>query len=464
MQSKTINLLNGHVYKNLFFFSLPIVIAQLLDGLYMIFDSYFLGVVDNQPATVAVGTVSVIIGLVNFVVVGIGSGGTFLLGQYYGAKDQEGINKTLKNVIYIFLFITSLIMIIIFSCFYPILGLFNIPAESLVSARDYLLIIAGSMPLYCLVILFSCVLRGFGNSNLPLFISGTAAVLRIILDFVFVFYTDLGAIGIGLSTVIALGVSSILGFIFVRRFRKFIDFSIKDGKFDMITVKRIIKYGMPIALSSLYSQVCSMIMASLVNKLGIEYSSAFVISNNISNFIYNGMYGVAMAVMSTTAICLGAKDINLAKKYLRVGYLYSFFVVALLVGGGYPLLPIILRSFSTSALTMEYALERMYIVALDFIICIWLLPMIYLFLGSGRSMENMWFNFVSMIGIRLPLVFILEPLYLTNGYIYTLSIPVSSLLTLVLCIVYFYSNKWTVLKRMPFMEDILNKESEKHQA
>ncbi len=460
METKSIDFLNGNPYKSLLKFAIPIIIAQILDGLYLIFDSYLVGVLGDQSATVGIGSVSNIIILVNFLFVGLGSGGTFLLGQYVGAKSKNGIKKTLKNLIVLFSIVTVLVMIVIFALYDPFLKLLNLSGDAYIAGKNYLFVIVGTLPLYSLNLLLVCILRGFGNSRVPLFISGSAAILRIIFDVIFVYCTNLSTIGIGLSSALSLFISCVVGIYFVWRSKDTIDFSgFFKSSIDTTTFWRIIKYGLPIAGYNFFPQIVGIYTSSISNKLGNIAATSyiptgFVLADKFSNLLYFAEYGVSMALLTAVATCLGALDVKKTWKYLRISYLYTAILILIMSAICYPLFPYIFKAYGASQEAIDFALGRLYIIGFDCLLCIFILPLSYLFMGSGRSVIIMIFNLFTMLGVRLPMMIWMDVSNISNPYLLTLPMPVSTAVTTILSIIYLYSKKWTVLKKLPVIEDI----------
>ena len=95
-----VKLTEGVIWKQLLLFFFPIVLGTFFQQLYNTADVVVVGQFVGKEALAAVGGSSGQI--VNFVVgffVGLSSGATVIIAQFYGAHDREELNKTLHTAL-----------------------------------------------------------------------------------------------------------------------------------------------------------------------------------------------------------------------------------------------------------------------------------------------------------------------------------------------------------------------------
>lgn len=78
-----------NVFKALLYFTVPLIISGLLQQLYYITDSIIVGNLIGEDALAAVGVSAPVINVFIFIIIGMVSGYTILISQYYGAKEYR---------------------------------------------------------------------------------------------------------------------------------------------------------------------------------------------------------------------------------------------------------------------------------------------------------------------------------------------------------------------------------------
>ena len=101
------DLTEGKPAKLIFNFATPMLIGNVFQQVYNITDSIIVGKFLGKEALAAVGASFPLIFLLISFIIGIATGSTILIAQYFGAKDFEKIRKTI-DTLYIFLFFAAL--------------------------------------------------------------------------------------------------------------------------------------------------------------------------------------------------------------------------------------------------------------------------------------------------------------------------------------------------------------------
>lgn len=184
METRKNALTTGPIYKPLIRFMLPVMLASLLQAMYGAVDLIVIGRFESpqvvQSATAAVGTGSMIMTLLTYVISGLTMGATVTLGTHIGAKDREGASRTVGSTICIFSFF-ALLMTVILYAFAPVFArLMNAPSVEL--TVTYLRICAVGVVFITAYNAISGLLRGIGNAKLPLVFVSIACITNIVLD------------------------------------------------------------------------------------------------------------------------------------------------------------------------------------------------------------------------------------------------------------------------------------------
>ena len=184
-------------------FATPMLLGNVFQQLYNVTDSIIVGKFLGKEALAAVGASFPLIFMLVSFIIGIASGSTIIIAQYFGAKDMVKVRRSIDTM-YIFLFFASLLVGILGIVFSePIFRLIRLPEEVIPQAALY-------MQVYFTGILFffgfngtSAVLRGLGDSKTPLYFLIISTLTNIVFDLLFVVVFGWGIAGAALATVLS---------------------------------------------------------------------------------------------------------------------------------------------------------------------------------------------------------------------------------------------------------------------
>lgn len=81
----------GVIWKQLLFFFFPILLGSFFQQMYNTVDTIIVGRFVGTRALAAVGSTSALLNLMNGFFIGLSTGATVLLSQFYGAKSKQGV-------------------------------------------------------------------------------------------------------------------------------------------------------------------------------------------------------------------------------------------------------------------------------------------------------------------------------------------------------------------------------------
>ena len=203
------DLIKGNITKGLFLFALPMIAGNLLQQFYNIADTLIVAQVLGKNALAALGSAYTLMTFLTSVFLGLSMGAGALFSIYLGKKDKESLKCAVVHALGLILCITLLVNIGIYLFLDPILQFLQIPKELYMMMREYLIIIFAGLIATSLYNFFACLLRALGNSVIPLYFLGTAALLNIGLDLLFVLVFQWGIAGAAIATIIAQYLSGI---------------------------------------------------------------------------------------------------------------------------------------------------------------------------------------------------------------------------------------------------------------
>ncbi len=228
----------GKESKLILLFALPMLLGNVFQQLYNIIDSIIVGQYIGKEALAAVGASFPVFFVLISLIIGVSSGSTIIISQYFGAKQFDKIKRAIDTM-FIIIFISSLgVSVIGISFSHFIFDLMKLPEEVMADAIIYFNILMGGV-----IMLFgyngtAAILRGLGDSKTPLYFLIISTILNIFLVILFVVVFKWGIAGAAIATVISQGVSFLLAVFYLNRFHAIINFSFKIWYLIKISLKR----------------------------------------------------------------------------------------------------------------------------------------------------------------------------------------------------------------------------------
>ena len=130
----------GKPMTNIVQFSIPLLIGNLAQQLYATVDSIVVGHYVGDGALAAVGASGPIINMLIVLFVGIATGAGIMVSQYFGAKQQEQLSKTMGNCVTLTFLAGTLMTIVGVLLTRPVMALLNTPDDIYEMACTYMMI------------------------------------------------------------------------------------------------------------------------------------------------------------------------------------------------------------------------------------------------------------------------------------------------------------------------------------
>lgn len=186
--TKTNDLTQGGITGTMLRFAVPMILGNLLQQCYNIADTFIVGHYLGADALAAVGSAYTLMVFITSVFIGLcmGSGAVFSL--QYGAKDYEGMKRSLVSSLVLTGGITLILNIAVLTGIHPIIRLLQTPAEIEGLMFDYLFIIFLGIISTFIYNYYAYLLRALGNSIVPLYFLAVSVVLNIVLDLILFWY------------------------------------------------------------------------------------------------------------------------------------------------------------------------------------------------------------------------------------------------------------------------------------
>ena len=241
----------GVIWKQLLLFFFPILFGTFFQQLYNTADAVIVGRFVGKEALAAVGgpTGTLINLLVGFFV-GLSSGATVIISQFYGAKQPDRVSRAVHTSI-AFSIVGGIVLMVIGVAGAPwALSAMGTPDDILNHAvlymRIYFLGVIGNL----IYNMGAGILRAIGDSKRPLYFLIASCFTNIVLDIVFVVFLHMGVMGAALATIISQLISAVLVIIVLMKTKESYHLIPRSIRLDLDMLKRIIQIGFPAGLQS----------------------------------------------------------------------------------------------------------------------------------------------------------------------------------------------------------------------
>nr|WP_319399403.1 MATE family efflux transporter [uncultured Carboxylicivirga sp.] len=430
----------GNEAKLIFRFALPMVFANLLQQMYHFVDSIIVGRFIGTEALAALGASSPIFYALIAFIIGIGSGATIVISQYFGAKDLEKVKRAI-DTIFIFLFCASIVITFIgISYSHEIFTLLKVDEKVIPMATSYFNVFMLGMIAFFGFSATSSVLRGLGDSMTPLYFMLIATIMNIVLDIVFIVVLNWGIKSVAVATVIAQASAFLAGAVYLTRKHQIISFNIFQFKFDKELFLKSIKIGLPTGFQQTFVALGIMALIRITNNFGTDVLAAFTAASRVDALAAMPALNLASALSAFVGQNLGAKKFDRIKKGLKatLGMAWGLSLIVMLIViffGDH-----IMRLFTTNTNVIDYGNNYLIIVSSFYLIFSTMFVIHGTLRGAGATLIPMFITLFSLWIIRIPFAVFLSKHFGVNGIWW--AIPIGWSMGLVGSIIYYFTGHW----------------------
>lgn len=395
----------GTPWKKIVLFTVPMLLGNIAQQLYNTVDSVVVGNFVGDNALAAVGSAGPILNLLIVLYVGISMGAGIMVSQCFGARDREGLSRTIGSCILLIIVSVLFVAVVGTAVTRPLLILLKTPDTILDWCTSYLYILfigSAGMAFYNIL---SGVLRGLGDSVSALVYLVVASVINIILDLVFVINFRMGVNGVALATAIAQTISAFLCLWKLYSMKELFDMKPGYIRWNGKYGSSIVRLGIPSGITQAIMSLSMIVVQSLTNSFGELFIAANVIVMRVDGFAMMPNFSFGMAMTTYSGQNVGAKEYDRVSRGAKQGTLLALCVSALITCGllflGLPLMSIFTNTPELAALSMR----MMRILAVGYIAVAVTQSLAGIMRGAGDTMTPMWISIVQTVVLRVPLAY-----------------------------------------------------------
>ncbi len=286
----------GVIWKQLLTFFFPILLGTFFQQMYNTVDTIIVGRFVGTHALAAVGSTSAFVNLVNGFFIGLSTGATVILSQFFGANDRQGISNALHNGIGLSVILGAATAFIGIASAPTMLKLTQTPANCLEDAILYASIYFTGAVASMVYNMGSGILRAMGDTKRPLIFLVIGCGLNIVMDILCVVVLELGVAGAALATVTSQIISAGLILIVLCRLPREYRLHIKNLRLCKDLLKRILLIGLPAGLQLITFDLSNVLIQSGINSFGDITVAAWTayLKTDAITWMVSGAFGVAI--------------------------------------------------------------------------------------------------------------------------------------------------------------------------
>ena len=328
-KSRVLDMTQGDPFRLVLQFSMPLFCSNLLQQLYNLTDTALAGHLLGSAALAEIGATAALYGLIMNFAFGMNNGLALTVSRYFGAGDESGIRRAVGWMVTL----SAAVSLVLTGCSLlgrdALLTILQVPAQAWGGASAYLTVILLGIPLTMLYNMEAALLRAVGNS-----------VLNVGLDAAFMGPLGLGVRGAAIATVLAQGISAVLGVVYILRGYPELRFTPRQlGAATRRAVTGMFWAGLSMGLMSAIYNLGSVALQSSINALGSVYITAQTAARRLAElyFIPGGALGIGVATFSSQNLGAGRRSRiwQSVKAALAIYFVWWVFVMAFtfLLGG-----------------------------------------------------------------------------------------------------------------------------------
>lgn len=399
------------VNKLLISMSLPMIISMLVQAMYNIVDSVFVAQISENALT----AVSLAFPLQNLMIAfagGTAVGVNALLSRSLGEKNQDHVNQTAVNSVFIFLVTAVIFMISGLTLSNLFFNVQTTNTEIVNAGTQYSMIVVGcSIGLFC-QFLFERLLQATGRTLFTMVTQGLGAIINIILDPIFIFglcgFPKMGVAGAALATITGQIIACLLALFFNLKFNHDIHFKFKRFRPNAHIVKQIYSVGIPSIIMQSIGSVMTFGMNTILITFSTTATAVFGVYFKLQSFVFMPVFGLNNGMIPIIAYNLGAKQKKRMFDTIKLAMIYATGMMIIGVIFFETIPQTLLGFFNASEAMIKIGTPALRIIAIHFIFAGFSIVCSATFQAVGKGTYSLLTSLIRQLLVLLPCAYVLS--------------------------------------------------------
>ncbi|WP_297461517.1 MATE family efflux transporter [Thermococcus sp.] len=445
-------ILSGPMVKTLLLLAYPLIINRLVQVLYNLTDTYWLGKLGREELA-APGTAWPLVWFFMSMGMGFATAGFAFVSQYVGAGKYGKANRAAGALYSLMTFFAIGVGVFgVISAPY-LLRFMNVSDTVYPHALAYTRVIFAGIPFSFTLFAFNFLLRAIGDTKTPVKINIATVLLNLVLDPFLIFgwgpFPEMGVVGAAVATMFSNSLGSAIGGYLLFRGRVGIHLTPEALKPDWPFYRRIFRVGIPSSVGSSTTALGFVILTRIIFTLGARYGdpdvafATYSITNRLTNFMFAFSDGISMAMGTMVGQAIGAGLYDRARAIAERTMAINFTIL----GAGtllFALFRVEIFSFfiNDPAIIAESAkVVKYFSASLPFFGIFSAVNNV--FQSAGHTKKSMLLSMFRLWGLRLPLSYGLGVLMRDTAGIW-LGMGLSNVLGALVALAWFLRGSWMV--------------------
>lgn len=400
----------GSIIGNLWWLSWPIMISQLTTTLGPTIDMIWVGKL-GAAAIAGVGISGMVVQLMNTARMGLQTGTRAIIARFVGAGDEQGANHMGQQA-----FVVSIIFSIVMAAIglflaKQILLLFGLEPDVVNEGTAYLRIQLVGMVTMSFQMMTQSIMQASGDAITPMKIAVGTRLFQIIICPLLVFgwwiFPRMEVSGAALSNVFSQGIAGALGLWILYSGRSRLHLNMRNFRFDVKSIWRIIKIGIPAMINGTERTLGTLLVMWFVTPFGTLAVAAHSLLERLDRFIHMPAQGLGLGAGVLAGQNLGAGQPERAEKtgWLATAlFTGTMSVISLAI---WFWAENIVSIFNTQPELVELASVFLRIQIVAFMVFGFVQVLMHCVNGVGDTLVTMFVTLLTMWAIQLPLAYFL---------------------------------------------------------
>lgn len=324
MRENAKDLTVGPLGKQILFFSVPLMISNLLQVLFNMADVAVVGRFAGAMALGSVGSTTTLVTLFTGFLIGMGNGVNVLVARYFGSRREKEIKETVHTAVILCLLSGVCILLVGLTLSRTILGLLNTKPELIDGAELYLRIYFLGMPALAVYNFGNAVFSAVGDTKKPLLYLAVSGVLNIILNLVFVIGYGMDVAGVAAASVISQYFSAVMVVLSLAWNKEAYGLRFSALAINKSKARVILGIGLPAGVQNAIFQLANLFIQAGVNSFDAVMVSGNAAAANADGLVYDVMAAFYTACGSFMGQNYGAGKRKRVIRSYFISLAYSF--------------------------------------------------------------------------------------------------------------------------------------------
>ncbi|MEK4499394.1 MATE family efflux transporter [Bacillus sp. FSL R12-0069] len=350
------------IWKSMSMFLVPLLLSNVLQSVGQLFGMVVVGRWLGVNDLAAISAFFPLFFLLVSFVIGIGSGSSILIGQAFGAKNEDRL-KAIVGTTLTFTFIIGVVLAIVGSIFaMDIMRLMGTPENIIEISVHYARILFISMPVLFLYFAYTTFMRGTGDSKTPFYFLIVSTALNMILLPILIFgwlgAPKLDVYGAAYASVISTVITFIVMLVYLKKKNHPLQLDSTVRKYlrmDGELLKLLLRLGIPASINMILVSLSEIAVIAFVNRYGSDATAAYGVVNQVASYVQMPAVSLGITVSIFAAQSIGANQFDRLQKVVKAGIIMNYVIGGVLISLIYLFSRDILSLFLTSQTTIEIA-------------------------------------------------------------------------------------------------------------